>query len=532
MPTSAVSSLPESVRRHWLKYLRAVAALAVLAGLFAAFADFRGFVPAFVSKWLASIQFVPSLVSLLTGVSVAVAGLIVLVVTLLAGRVYCSVICPLGIFQDAVARIAGLASGGRQRLPYSRGYPRLRQLFFWGCLAGILAGWAGFTLSLLDPYSVFGRIVSGLFRPLVTLLNNALVGLAGALGIDAIYRVDLQWAEAGALVLPAGTLVLIVILAVWRGRLYCNTICPVGALLGFLSSRGVFRLDIDAKACRKCGDCLRVCKSQCIDLRAGTIDFTRCVACFNCVGVCKEHGIGYRFAWKKEPVAPPAVAAAVPNPQRREFLAESALMAGAIGGWLWFGKSGEQRAERLSRAISPPGSAGVGRFLSHCTACQLCVSACPTHVLQPAFLQYGLAGLMKPRLDYRHAFCNFECNECGKVCPDGAISLLDLADKQLARIGCAQLNLERCVVKTKGTDCAACSEHCPTKAANTIPYGNNLRLPQIDDALCIGCGACEYACPAQPEKAITVAGLNRHERARKGVEDKTQRPKTSDGFAF
>jgi ferredoxin len=520
------------MRRHWLKFVRAMAALVVLVGLFGAFADFRGLVPASVSHRLASIQFVPSMVALFTGASLAVAGLVVMVATLLVGRVYCSAICPLGIFQDVIGRVAGLVPGTRKRLVYSRGYPRLRQVFFLGCLAGILAGWAGFTLSLLDPYSVFGRMVSGLFRPVVTLANNALVKTAGALGTDALYRVEPQWAGVGALALPAGMLVLILILVVWRKRLYCNTVCPVGALLGFLSSRGAFRLGIDANACRKCGDCLRVCKSQCIDLRSGAIDFSLCVACFNCVGVCKEHGISYKLAWKRGPKAAPVAAAIVPDPRRREFLEAGASLAGAMGGWLWFGGSEGKRVERMSRVVSPPGSSGVARFLSHCTACQLCVSACPTHVLRPSFLEYGLTGLMKPRLDYRHSFCNFGCNECGRVCPDGAISLLDLADKQLARIGCAQLDLERCVVKTKGTDCAACSEHCPTKAANTIPYGNNLRLPQVDETLCVGCGACEYACPAQPVKAITVAGLNRHERAQKRAEPKAERPKGNGDFPF
>jgi len=512
---------------RWLKPFRAAAACVVLVGLFAAFADFRGMVPASLAHSLASIQFVPSMVALLTGSSLAIAGLVILVATLVAGRIYCSVVCPLGVLQDVIARLARWLPGKRKGLRYSTGHRRWQWVFLGAGLAGVLAGWAGFTLSLLDPYSIFGRIVFGLFRPLVTLINNSLVRIGNACGVDSIYRVDPQWVGAGALALPALMLVLVLVLAAWRGRLYCNTVCPVGTLLGFLSSRGLWRLGVDQSACRKCGDCLRVCKSQCIDLRSGAIDFSRCVACFNCVGACREHAIGYRFGWSKTPGPRPAPKA--PDWQRRKFLADGAGFAGALGTGIWVGKAG---AGKMSRAIAPPGAAGVERFLNRCTACQLCISACPTHVLQPAVFEYGLAGLMKPRLDYSHSFCNFECIQCGKICPDGAITLLDLAVKKITRIGRAMLDLEKCVVKTKGTDCAACSEHCPTKAVDTIPFGNNLRLPKVDETLCIGCGACEYACPVKPTKAITVAGISQHERAEKRIEGAVQKPKTNGDFPF
>jgi ferredoxin len=147
-------------------------------------------------------------------------------------------------------------------------------------------------------------------------------------------------------------------------------------------------------------------------------------------------------------------------------------------------------------------------------------------------LEYGVIGLMKPRLDYSAAFCNFDCRRCAEVCPDGAITRLGLADKQVTRLGLARLDLEKCIVKTKGTDCAACSEHCPTKAVDTVPSGENLRLPQVNDELCIGCGACEYACPARPEKAILVAGHRRHERAVRRIEGKARDPRTRNDFPF
>ena len=507
-------------------------ALAMLGGLFAAFVDFRGLVPVAFSHRLAALQFVPSWVALLTGASLAGGGVILILITLLLGRVYCSAICPLGILQDVLARLARLTRGAPGRLRFSPGLPWLRYSVLWASVAGILFGGAAFILPLLDPYSLFGRIVSGLLRPLVTQANNALVGPANAAGIDALYRVNVPWSGLGLLALPGATLMLIAILAAWRGRIYCNTICPVGTLLGLLASRSVFRLRIDEQACQKCGDCLKVCKAQCIDLRARQIDFSRCVGCFNCVAICRQHGISFRRPTPAHPPVARAIAPHEPGLTRREFLAQGAPLIAATGPGFWSNAVGPSRSERFEPVIAPPGANNVRDFLDRCTGCQLCISTCPTHVLQPACFEYGLAGFMKPRLDYRHAFCNFDCRECGQVCPDGAIVPMALADKQLTRIGGAQLNLDHCVVKTKGTDCAACSEHCPTKAVYTVPYGNNLRLPRLDESICIGCGGCEYACPAQPAKAITVAGLNRHERAEIRVEKKLPPPAADGNFPF
>jgi ferredoxin-type protein NapF len=557
-------------RRHGLKVVRAGLAVAVLAVLAAAFLDFRGAVPAPLAHALAAVQFVPSALALAAGGGFALAVLVSLAATLALGRIYCSVLCPLGLLQDAISRLAGWCRRAPLRLRPARPATWVRHLFLWSSVAAILAGWSGLTLALLDPFSVFGRIASGLFRPLATAANNLLVGPATAAGLDAFYRVEPQWAAVGALAVPAGMLATIAWLAAARGRLYCNTVCPVGTLLGFLSARAALRLEIDRDACRKCGDCLRACKAQCIDLQAGTIDHSRCVACYNCVSVCDEHGIHHRYAWgrtKETPrsgradadtragnavsVSDPRPASTPDDPTRRAFLGGSgaALLAAAgVGGLLAppatraadsaGAASGDTAAtgplpgHESSRGICPPGSHSVTRFLSRCTACQLCVSACPTHVLQPAVLEYGFAGLMKPRLDYTVSFCNFDCRRCAEVCPTGAIDLLPLRDKQVTRLGIARLDLEKCVVKAINKDCAACSEHCPTKAVDTIPYGDNLRLPQVRSELCIGCGACEFACPVAPTRAIRVTGHRRHDSAEKPAETKAELPKSTGDFPF
>ena len=552
------------MRRHWLKYTRATIAVAVLALFVAAFVDFRGLVGAGLSHALASVQFVPAALAFATGASAIVAALAILAATLAFGRVYCSVLCPLGLFQDAIARVADWLRKKPLLLRYAKPATWVRQGFLWATVVGIAAGWAGLTLALLDPYSIFGRFGSMLFRPLVTVVNNWLVAPANAAGIDALYRVPPQWAAVGALALPAAMLLLVALLAARRGRLYCNTVCPVGTLLGLLSGVGAWRLEIDQARCRKCGDCIRVCKAQCIDLRAGTIDASRCVACYNCVSACDELGIHHRFKWKPErrdrkpdtgnrtpetenhrqPTAPARGAS------RRDFIAgtATALVATTGVGALLAGPRATAAptpdlpftpapepvppAPFARRAVTPPGSGGIARFLDRCTACQLCVSACPTSVLQPAFLEFGFAGVMKPRLDFNHSFCNFECTRCADVCPDGAILPLALADKKLTRLGVAHIDYHKCVVKVNGTDCSACSEHCPTQAVNTVPFAGNLRLPQMHPELCIGCGACEYACPVRPERAIQVTAQALHNRAERKVEAPAIAPRPSEEFPF
>ena len=524
-----------------LKWLRIVVALVVFAALTAAFVDFRELVPWKIGHWLGEIQFVPSLVALLTGAGLSLACIIIAIVTLAVGRVYCSAICPLGILQDIINRLTKRLKS--HPASYSHPHTWLRQTFLWATIIAAVAGWGGFALALLDPYSNFGRIASDIFRPLATLANNSVVGLADAIGWHGLFRVEPHWAGAGALHQPAILLILLVVLVVLGGRLYCNTVCPVGTLLGWLSKRAAFRLQIKKSACRKCAACMKVCKAQCIDLHFSSIDFSRCVACYNCVDVCEEHGIGYRFAWAGEtPISTPTPQAApdaVRDPQRRAFISKTMLgIAGTVGisrvllanEKLRGGKT--KSAENFSPVICPPGSASVERFLDRCTACHLCISECPTGVLQPAFMEYGLLGIMKPGMDFDVAFCNFDCVRCGEVCPDGAIDLLDVATKHLTKIGEAHLFIDQCVVVTNSTDCAACSEHCPTKAVFTIPYGNNLRLPSLNDDLCIGCGACEHVCPALPDKAIKVTGLREHGFAKKIIEPKATLPKPAGDFPF
>ncbi len=245
-------------------------------------------------------------------------------------------------------------------------------------------------------------------------------------------------------------------------------------------------------------------QSECIRLKTGEIDFSRCIACFDCIAVCPGAGIGYRLdGFAKGAMAATAATAA---PARRAFLGKTLTgVAVALGLTRLARTQALLLAPAGDRPVAPPGAHSIARFNRTCTACHRCVSACPTQVLQPTFWEYGLAGLLQPRLDYHSSFCNYDCTRCGEICPTGAIQPLDQAAKQLTQLGVARFVQEKCIVYTDRTACGACAEHCPTKAVQMVPYQDKLTIPAVHDAICIGCGACEYACPVRPQRAIVIA---------------------------
>jgi formate hydrogenlyase subunit 6/NADH:ubiquinone oxidoreductase subunit I len=157
------------------------------------------------------------------------------------------------------------------------------------------------------------------------------------------------------------------------------------------------------------------------------------------------------------------------------------------------------------------GAQGAAHLKRHCTACQLCISACPNNVLRPSD---KLATLMQPEMSYERGYCRPECTECSQVCPSSAIQFVTDAEKSAISIGCAVWIKENCVVNTDGVSCTNCERHCPTGAimlvAPDADDDNAPKIPTIDKERCIGCGACENLCPARPFSAIYVEGNVHH----------------------
>jgi ferredoxin len=511
-------------------------ALVVLAGFLGVFVVGGRLFPLRTGYILASTQFVPSLVAFLSGASLSLAFAAVLAAALAFGRIYCCAFCPLGLLQDAIATVTALfVASDKNPRRFTRPLTWLRQFFLWATVAVVVAGWSSLAISLTDPYSHFGRISAILFRPALIFAARLPLGGLHAFGVDANIRVVAPWAGMGAIAFPVLVLGLVVVLTAYRDRLYCNSFCPVGTLLGAFSRWSAFRVSIDAAACRKCGECSKRCKAHCIDLRTGAVDGSRCVACFNCLGHCENDAIHYRWQWKRAirattsrgPLADTATRPPTPalDAPRRAFLTHAAMAAAAFAASRssiasaadGLTPAAEKRRKQATLVV-PPGAESAANFNARCTACQLCVGACPTGALQPGTLGRGSGGLLKPRLDFTVGSCAFLCHRCGQVCPTGAIGPLALPEKQVTRIGISLLDLELCEIRSRGVRCSRCVDGCPTKALTFTTAADGIRIPTLQPLLCIGCGICEHACPVRPKRAITVIGRQIHNRVRKAVD--------------
>jgi formate hydrogenlyase subunit 6/NADH:ubiquinone oxidoreductase subunit I len=495
--------------------LRIAIGTIVLAFCALAFADIGNWVSATTARAALWPQFAPSLLGMLQGAAWISAGCIaVIALTLVFGRVYCAMLCPLGVLMDLSAWLAG-RTGKKRKLPYHPGRPWLRALAVVLCAVGLLAGTA-VPLALLDPFSVFGKITAATLRPAFGWINHL---LASAKMIHPVDVSPVAWTSAGV---ALGLLLLVVVSAVFRGRLWCNTGCPVGAVLGFFSKHAWFRLRIADTACVGCSMCERVCPAQCIDFRKRVIDHSRCVMCLDCVTSCKRSGITLAHGGdhrNKEAAQEPLHAsckrpASVMTGTRRRFIASAAIIPAAALAADSRPPGTAKLTQHNKRPVLPPGAKSLAHFQSRCTACHLCVANCPDQVLRPSITQHGLSGFLQPYQDFSVAFCSYNCSNCSQICPTGAIRPITVDERRTVRTGTAELFLDRCVVKTKGTSCGACNEHCPTQAVHMVPWKNGLTIPEVDPALCIGCGGCEFICPVRPDKAIVVNGLPVHERAK------------------
>ncbi|MBF8295682.1 MAG: 4Fe-4S ferredoxin iron-sulfur binding domain protein [Bacteroidetes bacterium] len=498
-----------------IKNIRVFIAIVVFILASVIFLDFTSSIPASWSSGFVALQLVPSLTKLFTGLTLTSLGLVfVLLLTLLLGRVYCSTICPLGTLQDIVIRLTS-----RMKLKKWYRYKKAPLLVHYGLLAvSVVSAFAGsmILVDLLEPFSNFGRILTNLADPVVVSINNATAFILGRFGIFSLYHVPLIHLQMIVLLYTLAFLAFIVYLSAQHGRLFCNMLCPAGALLGLLSKLSLYKITIIEERCTDCGFCEMVCKANCIDSEAKKIDFHACVGCFNCIDSCPTVGLTFEGFWKQKPVAMLEPVDA----RRRAFLGALVATSAAIIVPADSTKSGgtpNQVSYDNSRwlPITPPGSHGRERFSNLCTACQLCVSVCPTQVLTPSLLEYGIAGLMQPKMNYSASSCNYECVMCTQVCPTGAILPLDPPAKKEVQLGKAAFVKDDCIVITKKKDCGACSEHCPTKAVKMVPYEGKLLLPELNNDICVGCGACEHPCPTTPKKAIYVVANPVHLKAKK-----------------
>ena len=385
---------------------------------------------------LMHVEFVPALLRWMTGVSIGAMAVTFchFLLARCAGRVYCSILCPLGIMQD----IAGLLPFAKNRARHDAVPVRFAVC---GVAAGMLLSGCAAGFFWLDPYSLAGRSI-------------AAVVAGGIIPVAAI-----------------------LLAAIWRRRAFCTYICPAGTFLGLLSRSSVWRLEI-SDSCVNCGKCVKSCPAGCVDPSAKLLDNERCLRCMQCVSTCPAGAI--KFVRKREKTAI----------ERREFLKRAAWAGGGLIAGMAVVRSGlwKKLFSPVGKdVIYPPGAADKASFMRKCTGCLLCVKVCPQKIIVP-----DKNGTGTVRLDLAGSSCRYNCHRCGNICPTGAIRPLPIAIKQSVAIAKAKFIPTVCIVYQEGEKCGKCAKACPTGAI-TLRRG----APRFNAKLCIGCGACRTACPTE-----------------------------------
>ncbi|WP_347296929.1 4Fe-4S binding protein [uncultured Bacteroides sp.] len=489
-----------------LRTIRIILALLFFSCITLLFLDFTGAAHHWLG-WLAKIQFLPAVLALNLGVIIGLG-----VLTLLLGRVYCSVICPLGVMQDIFAWFG--KKGKKNRYSYSPTKNILRYVLLTIMVVGVVLG-IGSVVAILAPYSAYGRIAQNLLSPIWIWGNNLLAYFAERADSYAFYEKEVWIRSIPTFIIAAVTLIALAVLAWRNGRTYCNTICPVGTVLGFLSRYSWLKPTIDTAKCNGCGLCARNCKAACIDSKKHTIDYSRCVACMDCIGKCHKGAISYSH---RKSVKTKDVNSELYDNSRRSFLTATVAVGTAailhaeektVDGGL--AVVADKKIPERKTPVVPPGTVSLKHLTDHCTGCQLCVAACPNGVLRPSS---DLSTLMQPRSSYERGYCRPECTKCSEVCPAGAIIEIDRADKSSIQIGHAVWVKDNCVPLTDGVECGNCARHCPVGAIQMVVSDtdnpDSPKIPGMNDERCIGCGACENLCPARPFSAIYVEGHEKH----------------------
>ena len=491
-----------------LKKIRIALAAVFFTGLTLLFLDFTGT----LHHWLGFMAKVQALEAVLALNVVVIVGLAVL--TLVFGRIYCSVICPLGVLQDIFALWGRKAKKNRYSFSPEKKWLRYPVLVVF--IAALLGGVVSSLAQLLAPYSAFGRIATMLLQPVWKVGNNILASFAESVDSYAFYTVDVWLKSMPVLIIAILTVIILFVLA-WRGgRTYCNTICPVGTALSLLARFSWLKVRFDSDKCRNCSLCSKNCKAACIDYTNHRVDYSHCVVCGDCLQSCKFGALKYGAGSANRQNGPTS-ADSPADPTRRSFLLATAMATTAAmaeeakkvdGGLAPI--EAKQQPERLT-PLTPPGSLSAKNMAQHCTGCLLCVSECPNQVLRPST---DLMHLMQPVMSYERGYCRPECTRCSDVCPAGAIRPLDEIEKSSIQIGHAVFLQKNCVAVSDGVECGNCARHCPAEAIEMVPLDEDDNLspsiPAINESHCIGCGACEYICPARPFSAIIVEGHEVH----------------------
>jgi polyferredoxin len=453
-------------------------------------------------------------------------SLIVLVLTLVLGRVFCGWLCPLGTIHALAGWVVDRVWPNRTRRDHWSRWQLAKYVLLVGALVLAVLGshWA----CLFDPLVLLYRTTATALLPglqWAVLESTTPAFQSENPTVEKVTRGVIEpvdeflktqvWGREDQIYLGAGLILtlflLLVALNAYRRRWWCRYLCPLGALLGLFARRPLLRRAVP-KTCNQCDLCTFSCHGASTSTGSEQWRPSECLVCLNCSDSCHLDSLGFTWAWpwQQQPAVAPV------------DLSKRTMLASAVGGLaaLVALRIGPQARGKLFHAdlIRPPGAGAERAFLQRCTGCGLCLEVCPSGGLQPVFLEAGLEGLWTPQLVPRLGACEYECNLCTQVCPTHALTPLTMEEKQKVRIGLATFDTTRCIPYAFGRDCMVCEEHCPIpdKAIFVIEVEvvgregekRTIKQPHVDPARCIGCGKCENVCPFKDRPAIRVTSAN------------------------
>ena len=448
-----------------------------------------------------------------------------LITAFIFGRAFCGWFCPLGTIQDLLAYVSGIF--GRkyeESKPVNKGV-LIKYYNFTGvvilALFGVQVAW------MFDPFAIIVRALSfNIFPWLDRCIDGAFIFVLQRMDSPGFVEKAYYYLKDNVLALNSPVFphtaavfsffLVILILALVKRRFWCRYLCPLGAMLAVVARFSL--LERSNGVCNNiCGTCASKCRMNAIN-DDNSYKKEECILCMDCVEICPSAYSNFIFTKKRtEKAVPAAVMPAVNTPladnngiSRSQFLVYlSGTLTFVFGGKLFAAGS---RTSRL-RVVRPPAALPEVEFIQRCIRCGNCMKVCPTNVLQPAVLESGLGGIWTPKFDTKIGYCEFKCNLCGKVCPTAAIKPLTTEQKMRTKMGLAEINPNICLPWAEGTECIVCEEHCPVadKAIKTVEKmgknGKIIKYPSVDPSLCVGCAICEFKCPVNPAKAITVQPL-------------------------
>jgi polyferredoxin len=428
-------------------------------------------------------------------------SIIILIPTFFMGRFFCGWVCPLGSLNQFLGCIRSQSKRRKTRIASNR-YKNWQTTKYLLLIAGLLAGLFGCSVvGWIDPFSLFVRS-----------MGVSILPAAASKKYYVVYEPH-YWPSVLMGIIFLGLLLMNLRVT----RFWCRALCPLGALLGVAARWSILGLHKDASTCNKCSRCLIHCQGGDDPIGGALWHKAECHLCMNCIEACPRGSLEFRFFRKLQ--APPQVAGT--NLSRRKALA-AAVTGLAIMPLLRAQSAlGKSPSEHL---IRPPGAQNESDFLSRCIRCGECVRVCPNNALQTAFTEAGLTGLWSPLIVPKIGYCEPSCVLCSEVCPTGAIQKLTPSQKGWIaeegvtstplHIGTAIYEKKLCLPWAKATDCVVCLEWCPvvpkaiyvkeTMVADADGNARMLKQPHVDFSRCVGCGACEFACPLQDQPGVYI----------------------------